>query len=211
MKDINSMIEKLANSNDIQSYKNQIIKWIEDNNKRILVSFEKDKKTYNRQNTGISTSIHEKMKSLELYFKLRNDGWSKSYTEAPKSFDKNDYTYSLNPQNKVAEKKVIKELDKEKETMIKLEIEQDANEFNENNYKERRYDKNNVETGKKFFKLRYIKNKLNSEKKQKENNDKADNEEHDKERILRKYNSDFILTLEKSIISFNVKNYKDSY
>ena len=40
------MIEKLANSNDIQSYKNQIIKWIEDNNKRILVSFEKDKKTY---------------------------------------------------------------------------------------------------------------------------------------------------------------------
>ena len=46
MKDINSMIEKLANSNDIQSYKNQIIKWIEDNNKRILVSFEKDKKTY---------------------------------------------------------------------------------------------------------------------------------------------------------------------
>ena len=172
---------------------------------------EKDKKTYNRQNTGISTSIHEKMKSLELYFKLRNDGFSKSYTEAPKSFDKNDYTYSLNAQNKVAEKKVIKELDKEKETMIKLEIEQDANEFNENNYKERRYDKNNVETGKKFFKLRYIKNKLNSEKKQKENNDKADNEEHDKERILRKYNSDFILTLEKSIISFNVKNYKESY
>ena len=44
--------------------------------------------------------------------------------------------------------------------MIKLEVEIDAYEFNEDDYKIRRYDKNNVETGKKFFKLRYIKNKL---------------------------------------------------
>ena len=44
--DINLLINKLANSNEIQSYKNTIIKWIEKHNKLILVSLEKDRKTY---------------------------------------------------------------------------------------------------------------------------------------------------------------------
>jgi hypothetical protein len=109
--------------------------------------------------------------------------------------------------------------------MINLEIEENAYEFNEDYYKERRYDKNNVERGKKFFKLRYIKNKLkqnsaNLEKKQKEQKEAGNGMEiddtlqqpnYDKERILRKFNSDFIIIIEKSIISFNVKNYKESY
>ena len=46
------------------------------------------------------------------------------------------------------------------------------------------------------------------------NNNKKKDESQlnvEKERYLRQYNSDFILTLEKSILSFNVKNYKDSY
>ncbi len=43
---IKSLLEKLSKSNDIQSYKNKIFKYIEDNNKRLLVSIKNDKKTY---------------------------------------------------------------------------------------------------------------------------------------------------------------------
>ena len=45
------------------------------------------------------------------------------------------------------------ELDKEKESMAKLEVLDDAYNFNEEEFKKRRYDKNNVEkSSKKFFK-----------------------------------------------------------
>ena len=43
---INSMINKLSNSNEIQSYKNKIMKFIEENNNKILVSINNDKKDY---------------------------------------------------------------------------------------------------------------------------------------------------------------------
>ena len=110
--------------------------------------------------------------------------------------------------------------EKEKESMTKLEILEDAFNFNENDFKKRRYDKDNVEkSGKKFFKLRFLKNKLelNNSKaeKNKNNANKEKNEDSqlnlDKEKILRKYNSEFILIVEKSILSFNVKNFKESY
>ena len=42
---ISSLINKLANSNDIESYKNRIMKYIEENNKRIFISFKNDKKS----------------------------------------------------------------------------------------------------------------------------------------------------------------------
>ena len=109
--------------------------------------------------------------------------------------------------------------EKEKESMARLEILEDAFNFNEEDFKKRRYDKENVEkSGKKFFKLRYLKNKLDANTKT-ENNKKIINKEKnedsllnlDKERILRKYNSEYILIVEKSILSFNVKNYKESY
>ena len=110
--------------------------------------------------------------------------------------------------------------EKEKESMTKLEILDDAFNFNENDFKKRRYDRDNVEkSGKKFFKLRYLKNKLelNNSKteKNKGNLNLEKNEDSqlnlDKEKILRKYNSEFILIVEKSILSFNVKNFKESY
>ena len=44
--DISSLINKLAETNDIESYKNRIMKYIEENNKRILVSIKNDKKTF---------------------------------------------------------------------------------------------------------------------------------------------------------------------
>ena len=215
------------------------------NNIQSSKEIRRDKNPVKRQSETISTSILEKMKSLELYFKLRNDGWTKTNTELPKSLEKFDSSSNINNNSNnnnannyvntpLKVTKTIKEnikLDKldnikvENETMKNLEIEQDAYEFNEDNYKERRYDKNNVESGKKFFKLRYIKNKLkqnsaNLEKKQKEQKEAGNAKEiddtlqqsnNDKERILRKYNSDFIIIIEKSIISFNVKNYKESY
>ena len=189
---------------------------------------EKDKNKEKKSNiklnveTPAPTTIQEKMKSLELYYKLRSEGWNKSYTEGPKNLEKIENNVNFNTPSKTLEKKVIKEWAKdENETMLKLEIEQDAYEFNEENYKNRRYDKKNVESGKKFFKLRYItnnlKNSVNAEKKEKENTgggeeeNQAQQQSHDKERILRKYNSDFIIIIEKSILSFNVKNYKESY
>jgi hypothetical protein len=42
----NYLINKLAKSNDIQAYENKIMNYIEENNKRILVSIKNDKKTY---------------------------------------------------------------------------------------------------------------------------------------------------------------------
>ena len=43
---INSMLNKLSNSNEIQSYKNKIMKFIEENNKKIFVSNNNNKKDY---------------------------------------------------------------------------------------------------------------------------------------------------------------------
>ena len=113
---------------------------------------------------------------------------------------------------------IKKNLPKEKEKESKLEIlDDDVYTFNEKDFSKRRYDKNNVESGKKFFKLRFLKTKLdtiNNNLNIMNNNNKKKDESQlnvEKERYLRQYNSDFILTLEKSILSFNVKNYKDSY
>ena len=187
----------------------------------------KEKEPIKKQSLENSGNIQEKMKSLELYFKIRNEGFSKCVTEGPKSFE-NYHNISSNAFEKnktvkeIKELKEIKEKEKiENEAMLNLEIEQDAYAFNEDNYKKRRYDKNNIESGKKFFKLRYIKNKLNNltiGKKQSnsdENNaqivDESTHQNYDKERTIRKCSSDFILILEKSILSFNIKNYKESY
>ena len=57
----------------------------------------------------------------------------------------------------------------DKLAMLRLELEEDAFNFNEENFKRRKYNKDNVEKcGKKFFRMRYVKNKI------KENNLKAE-------------------------------------
>ena len=116
----------------------------------------RDKNPVKRQSENISTSILEKMKSLELYFKLRNEGWEKSYTEFPKTTEKidsinnninkninNNINTPLKASKTIRENIKLDKLDNtrvENETMRNLEIEEDAYEFNEDNYKERRYD-----------------------------------------------------------------------
>ena len=86
--------------------------------------------------------------------------------------------------------------------------------FNENNYPKRKYNKDVINDGKKFFKFRFIQKKL-KEKEKKTKSNKNQNELTlsglDKEKDFRIYNSDFLLLIEKSILSFNNKNYKESY
>ena len=173
------------------------------------------------KNPEVSKSMAEKMKSLELYFKLRNEG-SKTITENSKPIDKNENNINNNMinNNTSSTKQTLERATPvkdewvkfESEGMVKLQSIQDAFEFNEDNYRERRYEKENVESGKKFFRLRFIKNKINlEEKKIEEENSEQKEQSIDKERILRKYNSEFLLTVEKSILSFNLKKYKESY
>ena len=168
-----------------------------------------------KQSMDISEKMLEKMKSLELYFKLRNEGWYKSPTETPKSLEKIETFQANNNSSKSIDKpKAIKERVKvENEVMRNLEMEKDPFTFNENNYKDRKYDKDTIELGKKFFRFRYIKNKSkkSGDINEKKEGDSLSQNNHDKERSLRKYNSDFILIIEKSILSFNVKNYKESF
>ena len=149
------------------------------------------------KNPEISKSMAEKMKSLELYFKLRNEG-SKTITENPKPLDKNENNINNNLSNNNTNntKQILERATPikdewvkfESEGMVKLQSIQDAFEFNEDNYKERRYEK-----------------KIEGE------NSEQKEQNIDKERILRKYNSEFLLTVEKSILSFNLKKYKESY
>jgi hypothetical protein len=140
--------------------------------------------------------------------------------ELPLQRDKKSYTISMhNPSilqklqtitkknAQIAKKKILNKLDL---------LNDDPYNFNEKDFIRRRYDKDNVDNGKKFFKLRFLKSKLDSINTNLNimiNNKKKDDSQLnvEKERYLRQYNSDFILILEKSILSFNVKNYKDSY
>ena len=116
----------------------------------------------------------------------------------------------------------------------------DIKDFEPEEYSVRKYDKNNIEFGKKFFTYRFIKKKLEqsiekkdfrasiSFKKRFENmsgkrNTITTSKYHNmgintiNEEIFnnkseyRKYNSEFLLLLEKSIISFNFKKYDESF
>ena len=98
----------------------------------------------------------------------------------------------------------------------------DIENFNESKYSIRKYTKDNLINGKQFFKIRFIKNKIDSNDKKekksfinnilgfKSNND-LDKSHLDKEKNFRIYNSDFLMILEKAILNFNHKNYKDCY
>ena len=98
----------------------------------------------------------------------------------------------------------------------------DISKFDENKYKNRKYTKENINNGKQFFKLRFIKKKINTSDDNKNKSSfsslfskKTSNELNmsnlDKEKNYRIYNSEFLLRLEKAIISFNQKNYNESY
>ena len=108
------------------------------------------------------------------------------------------------------------------------------NEFDQKNYQNRKYNSSNFDQGKKFFKLRYVKNKLNETLNKKENiiniNEKIipqlDPKEKEKleqyenitlnhkktrENIIKKYCGIFVIFLEKSIFYFNKEKLKESY
>ena len=91
--------------------------------------------------------------------------------------------------------------------------------FNESKFENRKYTKFNIENGKQFFKIRFIKNKIEKNNKSKSNNpfnffskkNEIESSNLDKEKDFIKYSSEFLLILEKAILSFNSKNYKESF
>jgi len=205
----NNLDKKISNLSNSSNLSNQPSKEIK-----------KEKEPLSK-NPEAPKSIAEKTKSLELYFKLRNEG-NKAMQENYKPLDKNENNFNNNMSNnntsntKQALERATQVKDEwvkfESEGMFKLQSIQDAFEFNEDYYGERRYEKENIESGKKYFRLRFIKNKINLEEKKVEGENNEQKEQSiDKERILRKYNSEFLLTVEKSILSFNLKKYKESY
>ena len=205
----NNLDKKISNLSNSSNLSNQPSKEIK-----------KEKEPLSK-NPEAPKSIAEKTKSLELYFKLRNEG-NKAMQENYKPLDKNENNFNNNMSNnntsntKQALERATPVKDEwvkfESEGMFKLQSIQDAFEFNEDYYGERRYEKENIESGKKYFRLRFIKNKINLEEKKVEGENNEQKEQSiDKERILRKYNSEFLLTVEKSILSFNLKKYKESY
>ena len=126
-----------------------------------------------------------------------------------------------------ASKKIIKILENSKEEVSKIKsnsfdnsyvesssdpllspilLENSIELFDEFKFIHRKYNKDNINNGKKFFKIRYIKKKL----------DKAKNKyniegKFDKENSSLIYSKNFLLILEKAIFSFNQKNIKESY
>ena len=117
--------------------------------------------------------------------------------------------------------------------MISEDLDQ-INEFDEKNYQNRKYKQENLEQGKKFFKLRYIKNKLKGAMNKKSSDIKEEKNlipqlnEEEKEKLLnyenllinhnknieiyiKKYSKIFVILIERSIFFFNLEKYKESY
>ena len=106
--------------------------------------------------------------------------------------------------------------------------------FDDKNYQNRKYNSSNFDEGKKFFKFRYVKNKLNNiynnrtniinidkkiitqlDIKEKEKLDLYENllleHKKTKQNYINKYYSIFLILLEKSIFYFNKEKTKESY
>ena len=132
-----------------------------------------------------------------------------------------------------------KEENKNEETkkiffLLILENVERLDEFDENNYKVRKYNSKNFENGQKFYKLRYIQRKIKERKNKKSSNLQKDkeicielgnnekekllkyenltlNHKKTRQKIIQKYSYLFLILIEKSIIYFNLKLFKESY
>ena len=101
------------------------------------------------------------------------------------------------------------DLDKEIDLFSSTQLnDNDIDTFDENKYLNRKYSKDNINNGKKFFKLRYIQRK---KKKKTKTTSKQNELTLDDEKNNRIYNSDFLLILEQSILLFNQKKYQESF
>ena len=117
--------------------------------------------------------------------------------------------------------------------MISEDLEQ-INEFDEKNYQNRKYKFENLEQGKKFFKLRYIKDKIKIAMNKKSSDitvnkkliPQLDDKEKEKlfnyenlllnhnktrQNYIQKYSRMFLILLEKSIFFFNSEKWQESY
>ena len=100
--------------------------------------------------------------------------------------------------------------DKDVDPMLSsILVDNDLEHFDELKFVNRKYNKDNINNAKKFFKMRFIKKKLENSKKN--SNIKTKKSKLDKENNSLLYSKDFLLILEKSIFSFNQKNFQESY
>ena len=122
---------------------------------------------------------------------------------------------------------------KPKLLMISEDLEQ-INEFDEKNYSNRKYKQENLEQGQKFFKFRYIKNKLKGAMNKKSSDIKVEknlipqlndvekekllnyeklllNHQKNLEIYIKKYSKIFLILVERSIFFFNLEKFQESY
>ena len=132
------------------------------------------------------------------------------------------------------DKEINKTIEEDSKEVSPLENIEKIDEFDEQNYKVRQYNLKNIENGRKYYKLRYIKRKINEiNNKTSSNTNKSDEkliklEVNEKQKLLKyedlilkqkktkqiniqKYSYLFLILIEKSILYFNLKSYKKSY
>ena len=149
--------------------------------------------------------------------------WETIETKA--EFNKEESSKEVKDSNSPADKK---------KSILLLEKIENLDDFDEKNYQNRKYNPKNIENALKFFKLRYLKNKLkeaqerisskitndikplitlNEDEKEKflKYENLFINYEKIKEKNIQKYTIFFLISIEKSIIYFNIENYKESY
>ena len=149
--------------------------------------------------------------------------WETIETKA--EFKKEENSKEVKDSNSPADKK---------KSILLLEKIENLDDFDEKNYQNRKYNPKNIENALKFFKLRYLKNKLkeaqdrisskitndikplitlNEDEKEKflKYENLFINYEKIKEKNIQKYTIFFLISIEKSIIYFNIENYKESY
>ena len=135
--------------------------------------------------------------------------------------------------NELKDKKAHKEKDI---AIYPLENIENLDDFDEINYQNRKYNSNNLENSKKFFKFRYLKEKIKEAQERNASNIKNENEnilliklnaiekekllkyenllltyEKTKEKNIQKYSRLFLILIEKSIFYFNIEQFKESY
>ena len=178
------------------------------------------KKTYTQEISKKTNAqeLPKESKEKKVVLKRASALMDKEVKEIDKMKAKPEHNYSICP-----DKDTWQDIKLDPFSFSNLNEISDYEKFDETKYLSRKYTKDNINNGKQFFKIRFIQNKIGvKEKKGKSfinsilgtkssNNNDLNISNLDKEKNFRLYNSDFLMILEKAILNFNHKNYKESY
>jgi hypothetical protein len=181
----------------------------------------KEKKEKEEDKKVIEKDINKKDKEEDILDKEENK--KEKNGEIMNFIKKTSRKVSIKRKNSINENNNNYILDLDQFSIDNLNKIENLDDFDELKYKNRKYNKYNINNGKQFFKLRFIKRILGkktikdsssssnifSQKKEVKNELTLSNLE--KEKIFRLHNSNFLLIIEKVIFSFNQKNFKESY